>query len=106
MEKPIKRSALRAKCGMLCYKTKRRLLWLRMRGKFARARSEKLLPETQFSHHTPLLRKLRDVDMELQYNKITNLKLAAAKINGVTVQPGIGGGKTRVRSVKCTMHNA
>ena len=88
MEKPIKRSKLRAKCGMLYYKTKRRLLWLRMSKQFARTKSNELLPEVQFSHHTPLLRKLRDVDMELQYNKITNLKLAAEKVNGVVLKPG------------------
>ena len=88
MEKPIKRSKLRAKCGMLYYKTKRRLLWMKMRKSFAVKRTEESLPEVQFTHHTPLLRKLRDVDMELQYNKITNLKLAASKIDGVILQPG------------------
>lgn len=88
MNKPIKRSKLRAACGMLYYKTKRKLLWLRMRKKFATERSQEPLPELQFTHKTPLLRKLKDVDMYLQYNKITNLKLAAAKIDGVVVKPG------------------
>lgn len=88
MEKPKKRSLLRAKCGMFYYKTKRKMLWLRMRGKFAVKRSCESLPCLQFTHRTPLLRKLRDVDMELQYNKVTNLKLAAAKVDGVTVYPG------------------
>ena len=73
---------------MLYYKSKRRLLWLRMRGKFAVKRQTEDLPEMQFTHHTPLLRKLRDVDMELQYNKITNLKLAAQKIDGIVIEPG------------------
>ena len=88
MEKPKKRSLLRAKCGMFYYKTKRKMLWLRMRGKFAVKRSCESLPYLQFTHRTPLLRKLRDVDLELQYNKVTNLKLAAAKVDGVTVYPG------------------
>ena len=66
MEKPKKRSLLRAKCGMFYYKTKRKLLWCRMRRQFAAQRPAELLPEVQFSHHTPLLRKLKDVDMELQ----------------------------------------
>ncbi|MBO4355505.1 MAG: VanW family protein [Clostridia bacterium] len=88
MKKPIKRSKLRAKCGMIYYKSKRKLLWLRMRKQFATLRQEEPLPELQFTHHTPLLRKLKDVDMYLQYNKVTNLKLASDKINGVIVYPG------------------
>lgn len=91
MIKPKKRSFIRAKCGMFYYQNKRKLLWLKMRRQFATRRIEKeseLLPEVQFAHHTPLLRKLKDVDMELQYNKITNLKLAASKINGVVLYPG------------------
>lgn len=88
MEKPKKRSLLRAKCGMFYYKTKRKLLWCRMRRQFAAQRPAELLPEVQFSHHTPLLRKLKDVDMELQYNKVVNLRLAAEKIDRVILYPG------------------
>jgi vancomycin resistance protein VanW len=40
------------------------------------------------AHKTPLLRKLKDVDMYLQINKITNLKLATKKIDHVTIHPG------------------
>jgi Uncharacterized vancomycin resistance protein len=46
------------------------------------------LPCTISAHHTPLLRQLRNVDMQLQYNKITNLKLAGACINGLILKPG------------------
>ncbi len=88
MEKPIKRSRLRAKCGFAYYTTKRKLKWLTMKKDFATERSESFLPCVQFTHKTPLLRKLRDVDMVLQYNKITNLKLAAEKINTVVLKPG------------------
>ena len=35
-----------------------------------------------------LLRKLEGVDMQLQVNKITNLKLASKKIDGIIVRPG------------------
>lgn len=41
-----------------------------------------------FNHQSLLLRKLGAVDMRLQVNKITNLKLAADKINGVIIRPG------------------
>lgn len=40
-----------------------------------------------FRHRTPLLRKLKDVDMQYQYNKITNLRLAAAHLDGVVLRP-------------------
>lgn len=35
-----------------------------------------------------LLRKLEGVDMKLQKNKVTNLKLAASKIDGIVINPG------------------
>ena len=35
-----------------------------------------------------LLRKLHGVDMELQKNKITNLKIASKKIDGLIINPG------------------
>lgn len=41
-----------------------------------------------FKHRTPLLRQLKDVEMELQTNKITNLKIAAKRLNGIILQPG------------------
>ncbi len=40
------------------------------------------------SHTSSILRRLEGVDMELQRNKATNLRLACAKINGVIIQPG------------------
>ena len=88
MEKPKKRSKLRAKCGMIYYTAKRKAKWLTMQKSFAKERQNAPLPCLQFTHRTPLLRKLRDVDMVLQYNKITNLKLASEKINGIVVKPG------------------
>lgn len=41
-----------------------------------------------YTHKTPLLRKLKDVDMWLQYNKIINLKIATKKLNGIIIYPG------------------
>ena len=39
-------------------------------------------------HQSLLIRKLGDSDMQLQYNKITNLKLAAKEISGIIIKPG------------------
>jgi vancomycin resistance protein VanW len=46
------------------------------------------LPCKVADHRTPLYRHLRNVDRWLQENKVTNLKLAAAKINGLVLKPG------------------
>lgn len=86
-ERPVSRSRLRAWLGMRWYAFRRRLLWLWMRRRFAEDRAAPL-PCPQFSHATPFLRKLRDADMELQRNKIVNLKIAVKRLNGVVVHPG------------------
>ncbi|MDK2812756.1 MAG: vancomycin resistance protein VanW [Clostridiales bacterium] len=85
--RPKNRSALRIALGNACYGTARKLSWLLHAGRFARQQVPPL-PFLQFAHHTPLLRKLKDVDMEYQYNKIINLRLAVKKLNGVVVRPG------------------
>ena len=88
VEKPIRRSRVRQKAGMLYYTALRRLLWIRMRSVFASERSEANLPCICFSHRTILMRKLKDVDMWMQRNKIINLKIAAEKLDGVIIRPG------------------
>ena len=86
--RPIKRSKLRLRLGTLYYGVIRRLMWLKMRKQFAKARFTPNLPYLHFEHKTPLLRKLKDVDMQLQYNKIINLKIAVQCINGIIIRPG------------------
>ncbi len=88
IKKPIKRSALRSTLGKLYYSFLRKLLWLKMKPLFSKQTTESKLPYCYFSHKTPLLRKLKDVDMWYQHNKIVNLKIAAQKLNGVIIRPG------------------
>ena len=88
VDKPIKRSPLRAKAGMVYYGAKRRVLWLRHNKMFAKAKVKDPLPYKYFSHKSLLLRKLKDVDMWLQYNKITNLKIAIQNLDGLVLKPG------------------
>lgn len=87
-KKPIKRSRLRAKCGMAYYGFKRKQMWKKMNNIFAQERIEKTLEYQYFEHKTLLLRKLKDVDMQLQYNKIENLKIATKKLNKIVIHPG------------------
>lgn len=88
MEKPKNRSSLRLKAGRCYYGCRRRLLWLTMRRSFARQIETHALPYRCFSHETPLLRNLKNVDMWMQHNKITNLKLAAERVSGILLRPG------------------
>lgn len=86
--KPIKRSAIRNRLGLIYYSFLRHMLWLTMNRQFSKEKQPQKLPFVYFSHQTPLLRRLKDVDMWMQHNKITNLKLAAAKVNGIVLRPG------------------
>ncbi len=55
--------------------------------KFAKEIGDEL-PVIIKSHVSLLRRKLHGVDMSLQENKITNLKIASSKINGIIIHPG------------------
>lgn len=86
--KPINRSKLRLISGKAYYTLSRYMLWHSGKIKFAYRRSNKTLDYVYFSHKTPLLRELRDVDMQYQYNKIINLRLAVANLDGIVIKPG------------------
>lgn len=53
-----------------------------------RPRPEVECPYLRAEHATPLLRRLRGEDMALQRSKVTNLRLAAARLDGLTLRPG------------------
>ncbi len=86
--KPKKRSKLRIACGKVFYTNKRRVNWYLHGNKFARTYYEQNLPNKAFTHQTPLLRKLQNVDMWYQTNKITNLKLAVKELDGLLLKTG------------------
>ena len=85
---PIRRSWLRLRLGKACYAGKRYLLWCSPRFRWARERRPDRLPWVQFAHATPLMRHLRGEEMEWQRNKVTNLKLAATRLDGLVLHPG------------------
>lgn len=88
VEKPINRSPLRRKLGKEYYCLKQRWNWIRSDIRWAKERSNQPLSALIKKHQSFLLRKLKDVDMHLQRNKITNLQLALDCIHGVIIQPG------------------
>lgn len=77
MLKPINRSRARIFLGKKVYRLKRYLQWYLDGKTYATAKQAEPLPYLLFSHKTPLLRRLKDVDMWLQHNKVINLRIAA-----------------------------
>lgn len=87
--KPIYRSPLRKWLGERYYSFLRYLLWLSPKYRFAKKRQTTIwLPYLHAVHQTILLRRLKDMDMQLQCNKIINLRLAAKQLDGVLLRPG------------------
>ena len=58
------------------------------REKIAGEKSDELLPNIVKSHSSILIRRLEGVDIRLQENKVTNIRLACEKINGIIIKPG------------------
>ena len=89
---PIRRSWLRLRLGKAWYSGRRHLLWLSPRFRWATRRQAERLSCVQFSHATPLYRHLRGEDQILQENKVANLRLAAARLDGRSLVPLLRGG--------------
>jgi vancomycin resistance protein VanW len=87
-KKPLNRTKLRIYLGKIYYITRRYLEWYFGNKKYARTINNSRLAYPAFVHKTPLIRKLQNVDIQLQYNKINNLKIAVNKINGIVIKPG------------------
>ncbi len=84
---PQNRSPLRLSLGRIFYTWRRYLQWIYPGQDYARTRPAEILPHTISAHQTLLLR-LRNVDMQLQHNKITNLNLARMRIDRLVLKPG------------------
>ena len=74
--------------GKKYYRFKRYMTWHLDKNTYALNKKESSLPYLIYSHRTPLLRKLKDVEMWLQHNKIKNLQIAVKRLNRVVIQPG------------------
>lgn len=56
--------------------------------KYVRTRAAEKLPFRVKKHQSVLMKKLGDSDMQLQVNKVTNLRIAIRQIDGVLIRPG------------------
>jgi len=88
LRKPIHRSWLRLRLGRAAYAVRRYLLWCSPMFHWAKCRIDEPLPELQFSRATPLFRQLNGEQAQWQHNKVINLKLATARLNGIVLYPG------------------
>ncbi len=86
MKKPLKRSKPRILFGKIYYTFKRHFYWHFSKVNFAK-KIEKHLPVEIFAHKTILRRKLKNVDMWMQENKIINLKIAIKHLDGLVLYP-------------------
>lgn len=56
--------------------------------RYAKRKSEALLPNLVFETSIPMLNKNSGFDMKYQFNKVYNLKLAAETIDRIIIEPG------------------
>lgn len=89
VQKPERRGALRRHLGKEYFILKRKWHWFKNTSRYASVDTkEEVCIHSVKKHKSTLLRPLKDVEMYLQYNKITNLRLAISKIDGVIIKPG------------------
>lgn len=82
------RHPLLYKLAVWTRRTQRKIIWFTDQKNYAHTFSFELLPYKIKKHKSILLRKLGDVDMQLQRNKVTNLRIASQKINTILIAPG------------------
>lgn len=70
------------------FRARRHLVWARSGARWTTTRSATDLPHLHLSHRSILLRELRPDLMWLQHNKVHNLRLAAAHLDGLLIRPG------------------
>ncbi len=69
-------------------RSKRYASWYLGSANYVKNRSSDKLPFRVKKHQSVLLKKLGESDMQLQINKVTNLKIALKTMNGAMIQPG------------------
>jgi vancomycin resistance protein VanW len=88
MHKPKSRSSLRIFVGSLYFLLKKKAYWNFSGILFSRTIEKENLPHKTFTHQSLLFRQLKNTDQHLQINKVTNLKIAIQKLDGLLLKPG------------------
>jgi len=84
----LSKSSIRFYLGRIYYFLNKNIYWLIKYRHFSQEKRNKRLKYLISQHRTPLLRRLKDVDMYLQYNKINNLIIAVSRLNGLIIKSG------------------
>lgn len=88
VEKPLMRAPWRRRLGREYYILKRKMRDILGGTKWAKRRRVTTTFYPIKEHSSMILRPLKDVEMYLQENKRTNLKLAIKHLNGIMIRPG------------------
>ena len=88
VEKPQKRNAIRKYLGKEYFIIKRQIRWIFGGENFAQVNQAVKFNNHLIQHKSFLLRPLKDVEMYLQHNKVTNLKIAIKHLDKVVIKPG------------------
>lgn len=88
VDKPRQRSNLRKFLGKEFFIVKRQVNWLFGGNNFAKVDTAISYDNSLIKHKSFLLRPLKDVEMYLQHNKVTNLKISIRHIDKVVIKPG------------------
>jgi vancomycin resistance protein VanW len=88
VDKPHQRSDLRKFLGKEFFIFKRQINWLMSDNNFAKVDAKIKYDNSLVKHKSFLLRPLKDVEMYLQHNKVTNLKIAISHLDKVVIKPG------------------
>jgi vancomycin resistance protein VanW len=70
------------------HRARRRLRWMASEISWTKDRCQDPLPVRVKRHKSLLLRQLGASEMWLQHNKVTNLRLASARVDGILIRPG------------------
>lgn len=88
INKPQKRGVVRKYLSREFYIIKRHINWYINRNKYAEVKIKSKLNYSIIKHRSFLLRPLKNVDMYLQHNKVSNLRLAIQKLDKLIIKPG------------------
>ena len=88
IEKPQNRGWLRKKLGREYFIFKRIIQWKTANKQWTKIDNSINFKHKVKHHKSMILRPLKDVEMYLQENKRTNLRIAIEKLNNTVIQPG------------------
>ncbi|MGH3414635.1 MAG: VanW family protein [Marmoricola sp.] len=86
--RPSERFPVLYPLAVRAHRLRRHLAWRMSGDRWARRRPVGRLPFRVKRHSSLLLRQLGEEEMWLQHNKVANLRLAAACVDGVVIGPG------------------